>query len=222
MLAHYVKSRNGGSIPRVVSHSTLASDQKKDANLLKCLLRHSIEHVLWKCSDFLQITVKERLQFMRQRRLSDNCEKVGHVSKYCHFIAACTKVGCNQKHHLPLHGDKRTNANPSKGSSNDHSVDSQPDGVIFLGAFVVSRSGKVLLNVIPVYVEYSSKSVLTYAFLDQGFTTSLCADRLLDILDVTGEQTDFSLFTDCEQSVPRNGKNVGLTVRSLAGKKLFL
>ena len=64
--------------------------------------------------------------------------------------------------------------------------------------------------------------MLTYAFLDQGSTTSLCADRLLDILDVAGEQTRFSLSTVSEQLVSQNGKNVSLTVRSLAGKKLFL
>ena len=212
------------SIPRVVSHSTLVSDQKKEANLLKCLFCHSTKHVLWKCPDFLQITVKERLQFMRQRRLCGNCGKLGHISKYCRSKAACTKVGCNQKHHVLLHRDERSNADPSKGNNslNDHSIDSQPNVANFLGASVVSPSGKVFLNVIPVYVESGSKSVLTYAFLDQGSTTSLCADRLLDILDVTGEQTRFSLSTVSEQLVSRNGKNVSLTVRSLTGKKLFL
>ena len=77
----------------------------------------------------------------------------------------------------------------------------------------MSPTDKVFLNVIPVYIEYDSKSVLTYAFLDQGFTTSLCANRLLDILDVTGEQARFFLLAVDEQSVPRNGKNVSLTVR---------
>ena len=125
---------------------------------------------------------------MRQRRLCDNFGKLGHISEYCRSKAACPKVGCNQKHHVLLHRDARSNADPSKGNNslNDHSIDSQPNGANFLGAFVVSPSGKVFLNVIPVYVESGSKSVLTYVFLDQGSTTSLCADRLLDILDVTG------------------------------------
>ena len=123
-----------------------------------------------------------------------------------------------------LHRDERSNADLSKGNNslNDHSNDSQPNGANFLGPSVVSSSGKVFLNVIPVYVESGSKSVLTYAFLDQGSTISLCADRLLDILDVTGEQTRFSLYAVSEQSVPQNGKNVSLTVRSLVEKELFL
>ena len=45
------------------------------------------------------------------------------------------------------------------------------------------------------YVKSGSKSVLTYAFMEQGSTISLCADCLLGILDATGEQTRFSLST---------------------------
>ena len=77
-----------------------------------------------------------------------------------------------------LHRDERSNADPSKGNNslNDHSINSQPNGANFLGASVVSPSSKVFLNIIPVYVKSSSKSMLTCAFLDQGSTTSLCAD----------------------------------------------
>ena len=103
---------------------------------------------------------------MRQRRLCDNSGKLGHISKYCRSKAACTKVGCNQQHHVLLHRDERPNADVSKdnNSLNDHSIDSQRNGANFLGASVVSPSGKVFLNVIPVYVESGSKSVLTYDF----------------------------------------------------------
>ena len=85
----------------------------------------------------------------------------------------------------------------------------------------MSPSGKKFLSCISVYVKSGSKAVLKYAFLEQGSTLSLCGDCLLDILDVTGEQTRFSLSTVSEQSVLRNGKNVNLTVRSLAGKNCF-
>ena len=95
---------------------------------------------------------------MRQRRLCDNCGKVGHISKHCHSKAKCTKVGCNQKHHVLR--DEQTNADPSKGnkSSNDHFVNSQSSGASFLGVSVVSPSGKVFLNVLPMYLEFDSKS----------------------------------------------------------------
>ena len=115
---------------------------------------------------------------MQLRCSCDNCGKVGHVPKYCHSKAECTKVGGNQNQHLLLHRDERTNANSSKGnnSSNDHSVNSQPNGASFLRVSIVSPSGKVFSNAIPVYLEFNSKFVLVYAFLDQGSMTSLCVD----------------------------------------------
>ena len=43
---------------------TVVSNQERDANLLKCTFGHSTNQIFEKCSDFLQITVKDRLQFM--------------------------------------------------------------------------------------------------------------------------------------------------------------
>ena len=40
----------------------------------------------------------------------------------------------------------------------------------------MSSSGKMFLNFIAVYVKSGSKSVLTYAFMEQGSIISLCAD----------------------------------------------
>ena len=77
---------------------------------------------------------------------------------------------------------------------------------------------KRLLNVIPVYIKSGSKSLLKYIFSDQGFMTSLCADRLLAILDVTWQQTRFVVPMIRKRSVLRNRENVYLTVTLLAEK----
>ena len=74
----------------------------------------------------------------------------------------------------------------------------------------------------PVYVETGSKSVLTCAFLDQGSTTSLCANRLLNLLDISGEPTKFSVTTVTDCSTLRKGEKVNLTVRSLTGDEINL
>ena len=72
------------------------------------------------------------------------------------------------------------------------------------------------------YVETGSKSVLTCAFLDQGSTTSLCANRLLNLLDISGEPTKFSVTTVTDCSTLRKGEKVNLTVRSLTGDEINL
>ena len=73
-----------------------------------------------------------------------------------------------------------------------------------------------------VYVETGSKSVLSCAFLDQGSTTSLCANCLLNLLDISGEPTKFSVTTVTDCSTLRKGKKVNLTVRSLTGDEINL
>ena len=103
----YANSINCKSKPslvfRVNTHYTVASNFTKATNTYECKFCRSLNHVLWKCPEFLEISVKARLHFMHQRRLCYNCGKVGHISKYCYSEVACTKNDCKQKHHLLLH-----------------------------------------------------------------------------------------------------------------------
>ena len=96
-----------GSVFGVNTDYTVASNFTKATNTCECKFCLSLKHVLWKCPKFLEISVKARLRFMHQRRLCFNCGKVGHISKYCYSEAACTKNGCEQKHHLLLHQERR-------------------------------------------------------------------------------------------------------------------
>ena len=213
-----------GSVFGVNTHYTVASNSTKAINTYECKFCRSLKHVLWKCPEFSEISVKERLRFMHQRHLCYNCGKAGHISKYCYSEAACTKNGCKQKHHLLLHQERR-DVSPSKDKPCPSSIEqarnlptnTKPHSTIFLAASNITVGSNVFLNVVPVYVETGSKSVLTCAFLDQGSTTSLCANRLLNLLDISGEPTKFSVTTVTDCSTLRKGKKVNLTVRSLTG-----
>ena len=85
----------------------------------------------------------------------------------------------------------------------------------------MKSNSNVFLNVIPVEVVTCGKSIMTYAFLDQGSTTSLCDKRLLDQLQVSGEPAKFSISTVNEQTL-RQGCKVNLTVCSLAGDETLV
>ena len=218
-----------GSVFGVNTHYTVASNSTKAINTYECKFCRSLKHVLWKCPEFSEISVKERLRFMHQRHLCYNCGKTGHISKYCYSEAACTKNGCKQKHHLLLHQERR-DVSPSKDKPCPSSIEqarnlptnTKPHSTNFLAASNITVGSNVFLNVVPVYVETGSKSVLTCAFLDQGSTTSLCANRLLNLLDISGEPTKFSVTTVTDCSTLRKGEKVNLTVRSLTGDEINL
>ena len=44
----------------------------------------SKRNLLWDCSTFARKSLNARLQFMREKRLCDNCAKRGHISKFCY------------------------------------------------------------------------------------------------------------------------------------------
>ena len=86
-----------------------------------------------------------------------------------------TRSNCTLKHHTLLHQDQfaSSSAGPTKPKGNVRSVATSTDQKFekpnvsgFNGA--VFQSSDVYLNVVPVRVSCGNKSVVTYAFLDQG------------------------------------------------------
>ena len=162
---------------------------------------------------------------MRQNHLCDNCGKQGHISKFCYGKSRCTKSNCTLKHHTLLHRDSSFSTNRSRTqyprtSSEDVGTSTNEDS----GSATVSglsttapSSDSVYLNVIPVKVLARNKSILTYAFLDQGSTATLCDERLLDQLDISGEKLDFKITTINGKSTCHRGSKVSLTLSSLVG-----
>ena len=80
--------------------------------------------------------------------------------------------------------------------------------------FACASNGKsgAFLNIVPVRISAGKKTVCCFAFLDQGSTTSLCDERLLNALDITGEKTSFTL----NNSAAQLGSKVDLMVSSLS------
>ena len=153
-------------------------------------------HLLWDCSTFARKSLNARLQFMREKRLCDNCAKRGHISKFCYGKSRCTKSNCTLEHHTLVHQEPSgsTNTNkpsnckiPSKSAGTSTERNSGPSEVCNYST-TAFNSSDVYLKVIPVRVSAGNKSVLTYAFLDQGSTATLCDKRLLNqlVLGVLG------------------------------------
>ena len=163
--------------------------------------------------------------FMREKRLCDNCAKRGHISKFCYGKSRCTKSNCTLKHHTLLHREPSGSTNTNKPSNRKISTksvgtsterNSGPSEVSNYST-TVFNSSDVYLNVIPVRVSAGNKSVVTYAFLDQGSTATLCDTRLLNQLEVLGEKVDFNISTINGKSTRRRATKVSLTLSSLIG-----
>ena len=77
------------------------------------------------------------------------------------------------------------------------------------------ETNKIFLNVVPVRVSAGGNFVDTLAFLDQGSTTTLCHEFLLDKLEICGEQANYSISTINQTKKCNRGRGAKWFVSSL-------
>nr|CAB3263162.1 uncharacterized protein LOC104265735 [Phallusia mammillata] len=183
----------------------------------------SKSHDLGNCDVFKRKTFVERRKFLRQVRLCDNCFVKGHIARTCSLPNSCTIGGCRGKHHNLLHWTewKTSSTAPVREASTQASEEKpSSSNATVTWTCMSTHAESVYLNIVPVKVTASNgRKLETYAFLDQGSTTTLCDKRLIEQLDVGGRKTTYSLTTVSDRSQRREGLAVDLTVASLDGKQ---
>jgi len=176
---------------------------------------------------FKQKSLTDRMLHMRLHKLCYNCFRRGHVARRCYGKGACTVRDCKLKHHTLLHRDLPATRNPPgepteaqrKCHGNEDSSGDRPNANLVCAGGRIGSSA--YLNIVQVRVFSGGKEVQTYAFLDQGSTTTLCDRRLLDKLGMSGEEVEFSLSMINKQLVNRHGRKVQLRVAPLDGSDVI-
>jgi len=173
------------------------------------------------------------MKIIHDARLCDNCFKVGHLASGCYI------EGCNGKHmtviHPPerspptsqvtheIHEMKNNEANPNNQSHAreiaEHAIQNYAigAGVHNSGRNIGAVGTKVRLRIVPVKVQGKQPGhvVETCALLDNGSDMSLCDEKLIDELGISGVQRHFSLTTQEKRDSPRSGYEVKLIINSI-------
>ena len=95
------------------------------------------------------------------------------MQKKCWKQRACTVAGCESKHHTLLHKWV------AQGEGNC--------------ATAQENSGKTCMSIVPVRVLGPKKVIQTYALLDSGSNVTLCSDKLIQELGLTGQVKGYNL-----------------------------
>ena len=172
---------------------------------------------VYDCNQFKSLSLDARKDFVMKNGLCRNCFIPKHMVKDCRKRGQCEVSDCGRKHHTLLHdwsvvqnSQNRSVASPAPSLSDS----SQPSK-----ATVTSTSGvssKVFLRILPVKVINGSRSIETYALLDNGSDVSLVHDRLVQMLGIRGRPKPFVINSvNCTSEV--NGLEVDIAVRSLDG-----
>ncbi|GBN57909.1 hypothetical protein AVEN_272855-1 [Araneus ventricosus] len=73
----------------------------------KCAFCNNDNHAIYKCEEFLKLSVNDKIQFLKQKSLCFNCFK-GHNARICNSKGNCKK--CFKRHNTLIHFDQGRNA----------------------------------------------------------------------------------------------------------------
>ena len=193
------KSRNVSFLAQVDDTKPPATERcsRGDPTIqcLYCNRNHALEdcHLLrWK-------PYPERIQFLSSNKLCFGCLSDQHVSRHCPQRKTCKIADCNRKHPSILHTRPRQASTADVGTDDDIGAQvrcsmANTDANVASRSFERCRTGMAVIPV-KVRVKGSDKSVVTYAFLDNGSNSSFCTDSLMKQLGVKGQRTKISLST---------------------------
>ena len=165
----------------------------------KCPLCGGI-HPLFKCKEFIDKKLEDRLKIARDNGLCFNCLSGKHLATNCKSHWNCLVSGCGKKHNTLLH---RTyvvrNPTVKEGQGEPaNSTSVETDAVATCSSIGAGAgSSKVALPIVPVLVGATSgnDAVATYALLDSGSTNTFCSAALLQQLGISGVKARLSLTT---------------------------
>jgi hypothetical protein len=151
---------------------------------VKCVLCDQEGHKIFRCQQFLGMTVNDRWAKVRELRLCFGClGRSNHRLNQCRATRNCGVDGCDKKHNRLLHS--RPNANAEIPLENQNRASENRN--IATGPNLNIRSFQPThFMIIPVSIRSNDKIVDTYAFLDYGSAFTLIDSTLARDLELNG------------------------------------
>ena len=189
-------------------------------------------HVIYMCNKFKALRAVQKLAFITDKRLCENCLRDNHVVEECYLDSRCGINGCDLKHSRFIHSCKVSNAVNhaiSGDHSNNDSVDNHmsndavvegSDGVMKVESRYVASNAQVCVPIVKVKVNNQRSYDAT---LDTCSTTTFCTRKLADDLSLRGVPIEYELSTLSSSSVNKHTDVIPtLFVESRDGHSLML
>ena len=102
------------------------------------------------CTRFRSKSHADKIAFLRQNRLCDNCFSKGHVARFCRSLKICSREGCQEKHHSLLHRSHRLSVEPESRATTSQSTVGLTKAQSTCA--MIESSEQSYLNIVPVTV----------------------------------------------------------------------
>lgn len=212
-----VRPKPGGS-----SFGIHAEGYRKSCEYCNKIGRGKVNHTIEHCQMLKSKPYKDRIDFLKGLQLCFGCLREGHLAKFCTARLSCKATNCFKKHPTVLHTiptfnnpkgnkvDKSTLTDEVHSQASGDSPSTSNDGGNKVHIGLTSGEGDADISIqigagkpviaraiIPVKVrsKETNKTVITYAFLDNGSDSSFCTKDLAEQLGIKGIETTISLTT---------------------------
>lgn len=170
------------------------------------------EHLLSNCDKFKKMTVDDRWQFIKEKKVCYRCLKEGsHNFRYCNRNKTMCEINnCNRKHHTLLHNPNYSRIPSAHISENKQTEPSKSQQlgegseqvIINTAAIPQDATLRPLLKIVPVTVTGPVGSVDTFALLDDGSTATFIDSEVANQIGAKGPAAQIHL--DCVGGLSRD------------------
>lgn len=172
-----------------------------------CILCQDAKHQLHACSKFTEMSLVERRNYVKDKKLCYGCLKAGHSAKDCRYRHFCDT--CKGRHPTALHDNNyvKERSSPEVGTNQGPAATSL--SVAAEGSFNTSM-------VIPVWVSSKNNPTaekLVYALLDTQSDTTFIDQEVSDGLDADKRPVKLKLTT-------MSGKDTVIPSESVSGLRV--
>ncbi|XP_062704047.1 uncharacterized protein LOC134286450 [Aedes albopictus] len=201
---------SGNSMDNVGKRNPPSNPGGKQNQPKPCPICGKQGHKVRDCDDFKKCNLEERWMRVQQHYLCRRC-LVAHGKFPCK-ATLCGMEGCDERHHKLLHPGKPQPVVPAKQVTATETVSVHT-------ALKVST----LFRIVPVTLYSNERSVHTFAFLDEGSSSTLVDVRIAQELGVKGEVHPLYLqWTSDVERCEDNSQLIRLEISGRGAKKRYV
>ncbi|XP_036320424.1 uncharacterized protein LOC118734934, partial [Rhagoletis pomonella] len=192
------------SISRRMLYASEPADDREQAMCAKCNQEHQLEL----CRQFKALSVHNRWELVKQRRLFFACLQSGHNLGNCQFKKACGIDSCGRMHNTLLHSAAptaiATKSDTSSPQDNAHVLNTNFD-----------NNSTCLFKVLPVILSGPKSSITVYAMMDEGSSVTLLEEEIANTLGVRGCIAPLTLQWYNDKQTTEKSRVVNLEIRGI-------
>ncbi|XP_055600813.1 uncharacterized protein LOC129749764 [Uranotaenia lowii] len=202
---HEEQSERDPCPDKIVESASLTHQEIKKKSFELCRICSGRCTAVTKCATFLALDYETRWELVKERRLCRKC--LNRHNGPCRQRKPCGTGGCDYLHHHLLHKPGNPETSSPTTVTEERSCNTNQSG----------RNG-VLFRIIPVILQSATKTLHTYAFIDDGSEITLMEDEIVKELDLEGPVQSLCLKWTSGTTRTEKSRKVNLTISGAGGQ----